>query len=159
MSNKTQLATNNTQLATLIQTLQGKAAGGGGATYYYMDEENVVETEFGYMYHVSDMTLEEFASRNFEAHLCQGFTDASFIETVSICLNKDENAQTNIVDTGNGLKSLELTDDGLTLKVAYSFTKEYAENNSLQQGVYLSVMADDVYGVYMFILPLFIVLH
>ena len=30
MSNKTQLATNNTQLASLIQTLQGKAAGGGG---------------------------------------------------------------------------------------------------------------------------------
>jgi hypothetical protein len=32
MSNKTQLATNNTQLASLIQTLQGKAAGGGGAS-------------------------------------------------------------------------------------------------------------------------------
>ena len=30
MSNKTQLQTNNTQLASLIQTLQGKAAGGGG---------------------------------------------------------------------------------------------------------------------------------
>ena len=30
MSNKTQLATNNTQLASLIQTLQGKATGGGG---------------------------------------------------------------------------------------------------------------------------------
>ena len=29
MSNKTQLQTNNTQLASLIQTLQGKAAGGG----------------------------------------------------------------------------------------------------------------------------------
>lgn len=29
MSNKTQLSTNNTQLASLIQTLQGKAAGGG----------------------------------------------------------------------------------------------------------------------------------
>lgn len=32
MSNKTQLSTNNTQLASLIQTLQGKAAGGGGAS-------------------------------------------------------------------------------------------------------------------------------
>lgn len=32
MSNKTQLATNNTQLASLIQTLQGKAAGAGGAS-------------------------------------------------------------------------------------------------------------------------------
>ena len=32
MSNKTQLQTNNTQLASLIQTLQGKAAGGGGGT-------------------------------------------------------------------------------------------------------------------------------
>lgn len=31
MSNKTQLQANNTQLASLIQTLQGKAAGGGGA--------------------------------------------------------------------------------------------------------------------------------
>lgn len=31
MSNKTQLSTNNTQLASLIQTLQGKAAGGGGS--------------------------------------------------------------------------------------------------------------------------------
>lgn len=31
MSNKTQLQTNNTQLASLISTLQGKAAGGGGA--------------------------------------------------------------------------------------------------------------------------------
>lgn len=30
MSNKTKLQANNTQLATLIQTLQGKAAGGGG---------------------------------------------------------------------------------------------------------------------------------
>ena len=30
MSNKTQLQANNTQLAALIQTLQGKAAGGGG---------------------------------------------------------------------------------------------------------------------------------
>lgn len=30
MSNKTKLATNNTQLASLIQELQGKAAGGGG---------------------------------------------------------------------------------------------------------------------------------
>lgn len=30
MSNKTQLQTNNTQLASLIQTLQGKIAGGGG---------------------------------------------------------------------------------------------------------------------------------
>ena len=29
MSNKTQLSTNNTQLASLIQTLQGKATGGG----------------------------------------------------------------------------------------------------------------------------------
>lgn len=134
-------------------------AGGGGATYYYMDEKNVVETEFGYMYRVSDMTLEEFASRNFEAHFCQGFTDTSFIETVSVCLNKDENTRTNIVDTGNGLKALEITDDALTLKVAYSFTKEYAESNSLQQGLYLSVIADDVYGVYMFIIPLFIVLH
>ena len=32
MSNKTQLQTNNTQLASLIQTLQGKAAGGGGSS-------------------------------------------------------------------------------------------------------------------------------
>ena len=32
MSNKTQLSTNNTQLASLIQTLQGKAAGGGGSS-------------------------------------------------------------------------------------------------------------------------------
>lgn len=32
MSNKTQLQTNNTQLASLIQTLQGKAAGSGGAS-------------------------------------------------------------------------------------------------------------------------------
>lgn len=31
MSNKTQLQANNTQLASLIQTLQGKAAGGGGS--------------------------------------------------------------------------------------------------------------------------------
>ena len=31
MSNKTQLQTNNTQLASLIQTLQGKAAGGGSS--------------------------------------------------------------------------------------------------------------------------------
>lgn len=31
MSNKTQLQTNNTALASLIQTLQGKAAGGGGS--------------------------------------------------------------------------------------------------------------------------------
>ena len=31
MSNKTQLQTNNTQLASLIQTLQGKAAGGGAS--------------------------------------------------------------------------------------------------------------------------------
>ena len=152
--------TSQATLISQIQTeLQGKTAGGGGATYYYMDEENVVETEFGYMYHVSDMTLEEFGSRNFEAHYCQGATDASFIETVSICLNKDENARTNIVDIGNGLKALEVTQDGLTLKVAYSFTKEYAENNSLQQGVYLSVVADEVYGVYMFIIPLVIVLH
>ena len=30
MSNKTQLSNNNTKLASLIQTLQGKAAGGGG---------------------------------------------------------------------------------------------------------------------------------
>lgn len=30
MSNKTQLQANNTQLASLIQTLQGKIAGGGG---------------------------------------------------------------------------------------------------------------------------------
>ena len=30
MSNKSQLQANNTQLATLIQTLQGKIAGGGG---------------------------------------------------------------------------------------------------------------------------------
>lgn len=30
MSNKTQLSNNNTQLASLIQELQGKAAGGGG---------------------------------------------------------------------------------------------------------------------------------
>lgn len=30
MSNKTQLQANNTQLASLIQELQGKAAGGGG---------------------------------------------------------------------------------------------------------------------------------
>ena len=30
MSNKTQLQANNTQLASLIQTLQGKAVGGGG---------------------------------------------------------------------------------------------------------------------------------
>lgn len=30
MSNKTQLSNNNTQLASLIQTLQGKATGGGG---------------------------------------------------------------------------------------------------------------------------------
>lgn len=32
MSNKTQLQANNTQLASLISTLQGKAAGGGGAS-------------------------------------------------------------------------------------------------------------------------------
>lgn len=32
MSNKTQLQANNTQLASLIQTLQGKAAGGGGSS-------------------------------------------------------------------------------------------------------------------------------
>lgn len=32
MSNKTQLQANNTQLASLIQTLQGKATGGGGAS-------------------------------------------------------------------------------------------------------------------------------
>lgn len=31
MSNKTQLQANNTQLASLIQTLQGKATGGGGS--------------------------------------------------------------------------------------------------------------------------------
>ena len=31
MSNKTQLSNNNTKLASLIQTLQGKATGGGGA--------------------------------------------------------------------------------------------------------------------------------
>lgn len=30
MSNKTQLQTNNTKLTSLIETLQGKAAGGGG---------------------------------------------------------------------------------------------------------------------------------
>lgn len=32
MSNKTQLQANNTQLASLIQTLQGKATGGGGGS-------------------------------------------------------------------------------------------------------------------------------
>lgn len=32
MSNKTQLAANNTQLASLIQTLQGKATGGGNSS-------------------------------------------------------------------------------------------------------------------------------
>lgn len=32
MSNKTQLSNNNTQLASLIQELQGKATGGGGAS-------------------------------------------------------------------------------------------------------------------------------
>lgn len=60
MSNKTQLQANNTQLASLIQTLQGKAAGGGSSgggigsictvnistngpsmnvTFYYMDSD------------------------------------------------------------------------------------------------------------------------
>ena len=35
MSNKERLQANNTKLASLIQTLQGKAAGGGGGTLNY----------------------------------------------------------------------------------------------------------------------------
>lgn len=44
MSNKTQLQTNNTQLASLIQTLQGKAAGGSGSV-----ETCTVTVEFSWV--------------------------------------------------------------------------------------------------------------
>ena len=44
MSNKERLQANNTQLAALIQALQGKSAGGGGGTlnyFFYIFEEMV----------------------------------------------------------------------------------------------------------------------
>lgn len=78
MSNKTQLQANNTQLASLIQTLQGKAAGGGGAggigpmctlnisatgpsnglTVYYMDSDmNILSTQKSGMDLMSGFTI------------------------------------------------------------------------------------------------------
>lgn len=68
MSNKTQLSNNNTQLASLIQTLQGKATGGGGATYHFMTPENY-KSIMGYDYHyIGDIDLNELVTNGAEVY-------------------------------------------------------------------------------------------
>ena len=51
MSNKTQLQTNNTKYAALIETLRSKAVGGGNAsvqtTSVTIDNENVISNGYG----------------------------------------------------------------------------------------------------------------
>lgn len=96
MSNKTQLATNNTQLASLIQTLQGKAAGGGGGTLRVFpfgeisefiqlpDDDTYYGNSISYACGLDEIDFNTLNTDNLTALYCIEGEDASIGEQVTM---------------------------------------------------------------------------
>lgn len=76
MSNKSQLQANNTQLASLIQTLQGKAAGGGETVYV---AKETINREYLPINTLGDFEITNLTPSNCEIYVSYALQDDSGI--------------------------------------------------------------------------------